>query len=78
MANICYKKSNSCDKCSHFRYDADYGRRSCYLGAKDEILDWCDLAPELQAILRFKHRGDSRKPIEKRNFVIKNGKIIIL
>lgn len=31
MATICYKPPNYCRKCSHYRFDEDYGSMACWL-----------------------------------------------
>lgn len=31
MAIICYKPPNYCSKCSHYRFDEDYGGKACWL-----------------------------------------------
>lgn len=75
MANICYRKT-TCKNCCHHRYDDEYGEKACFLGAKGEILEWSDLAPEYQTVLRLSYH--SITPIEERNFKLEGNNIKII
>ena len=62
MATFCYRPSNSCSECVHFRADKESDREVCYLDADNEELEFIDLDPlEIKLYGFEKYRGTNQK-----------------
>ena len=74
MATFCFRPSNSCAKCPHFRVDKEEDRESCFRDAKNEELELVDLDP-LEVKLYGFDKLKGLNPKFKRD---KNGKLVVL
>ena len=74
MASFCFRPSNSCANCYHFRVDKEADREVCFLGAKNEPLEYEDLDPMEIKLYGF----DKLKSLNPKFKRTDNGKLVVI
>lgn len=73
-AVFCNRPSHSCASCYHFRTDTEEDREVCFLGAKNELLEYEDLDPMEIKLYGF----DKLKSLNPKFKRTDNGKLVVI